>query len=188
MREAFQACFLSKLTPAATQVLAVSCWVWMSLHAAPSVAGSTVYRCPGPPVLYTDAISANEAKTRGCHTIEGAPVTVIQGGRINSKPRYSPSPDALSTSRGSSSGGADAKVDPVEQRNRDSDAKRILQAELEKAEEALAKLRKEFNNGEPERQGGERNFAKYQERVAEMKAAIARKESDVASIKRELSR
>ena len=49
-------------------------------------------------------------------------------------------------------------------------------------------MRKEFNNGEPERLGGERNYAKYQERVAEMRAAIGRKESDVAAIKRELSK
>ena len=49
-------------------------------------------------------------------------------------------------------------------------------------------LRKDYNNGEPERRGDERNFARYQERVAEMKAAIARKEADVAAIRRELSK
>jgi hypothetical protein len=166
----------------------VLCGLTWSVLAASSWGGGTVYRCPGPPVLYTDTISANEAKTRGCRTIEGAPVTVIQGGRLNSKPRSSPSTDGLSISRGSGSGGVDAKVDPVEQRNRDSDAKRILQAELDKSEEQLAGLRKEFNNGEPERRGDERNFTKYQDRVAEMKAAIARKESDVASLKREIAR
>jgi hypothetical protein len=157
----------------------------LSLNAAICCAGSTVYRCPGPPVLYTDAISGTEAKARGCHTIEGAPVTVIQGNRLSGTPRSS-SPSI--SSRGSSGGGIDAKVDPAEQRNRDNDAKRILQAELDKAEEQLVALRKEFKNGEPERRGDERNYAKYQDRVAEMKAAIARKESDVASLKRELSR
>jgi hypothetical protein len=162
------------------------CGWLLSLNAAICWAGSTVYRCPGPPVLYTDAISANEAKTRGCHTIEGAPVTVIQGGRLSGTPRSS-SPSI--SSRGSSGGGGiNTKVDPAEQRNRDNDAKRILQAELEKAEEQLAALRKDFKNGEPERRGDERNYAKYQDRVAEMKAAIARKESDIASLKRELSR
>ena len=56
------------------------------------------------------------------------------------------------------------------------------------SQSALAVLRKDYNNGEPERRGDERNFARYQERVAEMKAAIARKEADVAAIRRELSK
>ena len=42
-------------------------------------ASSAVYRCPGPPVLYTDALSPQEAKDKGCRTIEGAPITIIQG-------------------------------------------------------------------------------------------------------------
>ena len=32
----------------------------------------------------------------------------------------------------------------------------------------LAQLQRDYNSGEPERRGDERNFAKYQERVAEM--------------------
>ena len=47
---------------------------------------------------------------------------------------------------------------------------------------------KEFNNGEPERRGEERNYAKYLERVAEMRAAIQRKEADIAAIRRELAK
>ena len=80
------------------------------------------------------------------------------------------------------------RVDAAEQRNRDSDARRILEAELRKEEEQLANLRKEFNNGEPERRGDERNYQKYLDRVAEMKATIARKESDVAALRRELAK
>jgi type II secretory pathway component PulJ len=80
------------------------------------------------------------------------------------------------------------RVDPAQQRARDSDARRILESELAREESALAVLRKDYNNGEPERRGDERNFARYQERVAEMKAAIARKEADVAAIRRELSK
>ncbi len=47
---------------------------------------------------------------------------------------------------------------------------------------------KEYNNGEPERQGNERNYQKYADRVAEMRSAITRKEEDIAAIKRELSK
>ena len=59
---------------------------------------------------------------------------------------------------------------------------------MRKEEEALAALKKEYNNGEPERRGDERNYQKYLERVAELKASVARKESDVAALKRELGK
>ena len=54
-------------------------------------------------------------------------------------------------------------------------------ASCRREEERLAALKKEFNNGEPERLGNEQNYQKYLDRVAEMKAAIARKESDIAA-------
>jgi hypothetical protein len=144
------------------------------LGAAPAIA-QTVYRCPGPPIEYTDQITEKEAKARNCRTIENAPITIV------SPPK--PRPVASSASRP-----ADSKVDPAAQRARDSDARKILEAELQKEEAALAALQKDYNNGEPERQGGERNYQKYLDRVAEMKAAITRKESDVAAIKRELAK
>ncbi len=139
----------------------------------------TVYRCPGPPVLYTDAMTPQEAKDKGCRAIEGTPVTVV--------PATRPRPAAAATSSPGARPG-DARVDPAEQRARDSDARRILGDELRREEERLAAMKREFNNGEPERRGDERNYAKYQERVAEMRAAIARKEADVAALRRELDK
>ena len=44
-------------------------------HAAEG--SGVMYRCPGND--YNNTISAKEAKDRGCKTIEGAPITVIQG-------------------------------------------------------------------------------------------------------------
>lgn len=145
--------------------------------------GTAVYRCPGPPVLYTDAISADEARERGCRTIEGAPITVIQA--------VKPRPGAASGANGASASAArpgDSKVDPAAQRQRDSDARRILETELKREEDKLAQLRREYNNGEPERRGDERNFQNYLDRVAGMKAGIARSESDIAAIKREIGK
>jgi hypothetical protein len=136
-----------------------------------------VYRCPGNPVLYTDSLSAKEAKDKGCRTLEGAPITVIQ----SVKPRAGAVVPPASRGEG-------AKVEANEQKARDTDARRILESELKKEEEQLAALQKEYNNGEPERRGDEKNFQKYQDRVAEMKASIARKESDVAALKRELGK
>ena len=81
-----------------------------------------------------------------------------------------------------------SKVDRDLQRARDSDRRAVLGAELREAEARLAAARAEYNNGEPERRGDERNFAKYQERVAELKAAIGRQEADVAALRRELAK
>ena len=145
--------------------------------AGAQTAERTVYRCPGNPVLYTDALTAQEARDKGCRTIEGAPITVIPSARVRGTP---PATSAPRPSEG--------RVDPAEQRARDSDARRILEAELRRDEATLAQMLKEFNNGEPERLGSERNFQRYLDRVAEMKAAIARKESDIAALKRELSK
>ncbi len=140
--------------------------------------GREVYRCPGNPVLYTDALSAKEARDKGCRTLEGAPITVVQ----STKPRTS------SATASSAPRPADQRVDPNDQRNRDSDARRILEAELKREEERLAQMQKDYNKGEPERLGDERNYQKYIDRVADMKASIARKESDIAAIRRELSK
>jgi hypothetical protein len=137
-----------------------------------------VYRCPGPPVLYTDAITPQEAKERNCRTIEGAPVTIVQTPR----PRAAASASALAPRP------AEGRVDPAAQRARDSDARRILTDELRREEDRLAELRREYNNGEPERRGDERNYQRYLDRVAEMKSALARKEADVAALRRELAK
>jgi hypothetical protein len=144
---------------------------------------SIVYRCPGPPVLYTDTISPSEAREKGCKMLEGAPITVIQSPVPRPRPSGTPVPPAASAPRP-----ADSKIDPHEQRSRDSDARRILEAELRREEEKLSAMQKEFNNGEPERRGDERNYQKYLDRVSEMKAGISRKEADVAAIKRELAK
>lgn len=82
-----------------------------------------------------------------------------------------------------------ARVDAAEQKARDSDARLILESELKKAEARQAELSREYNNGEPEKQGSEsRNYQKYLDRVAEIKADLARNENDIAGIRRELGR
>jgi hypothetical protein len=79
------------------------------------------------------------------------------------------------------------KVDNAEQKARDLDRRLILQEELKSEEAKLAELKKEFNGGEPERHGNERNYAKYQERVAQMKDSISRAEKNVEALKREIA-
>ncbi|HOB92983.1 MAG TPA: hypothetical protein PKL46_02870 [Aquabacterium sp.] len=171
------------MTRALTFLLFAAATLGPAVPVALAQAPAPVYRCPGPPVLYTDALSPEEARDRGCRTIEGAPITIVQTVRPRpaaSAPASAPPAPGLRSS--------DAKVDPAAQRQRDSDARRILEVELRREEDRLAGLRREFNNGEPERRGDERNYQTYLDRVASMKAGIARSEADVAALKRELSK
>ena len=140
--------------------------------AAQAADGCVMYRCPGNE--YNNTLSPKEAKDKGCKTIDGAPITVIQG----TKPR----------APATSSGPTGSKIDPADQKSRDSDARRILEVELRREEDRLVALRAEFNNGEPERQGNEKNYQKYLDRVTELKTSIARKEGDVAALKREIGK
>ncbi len=83
--------------------------------------------------------------------------------------------------------GAFPRVDGAEQRARDLDRRQILQDELRSEEQKLAAQRLEFNAGQPERQGNERNYAKYQERVAQLKDNISRTQQNVEALKREIA-
>ena len=138
-----------------------------------------IYRCGNE---YTN--NPTVAKQRDCKLMEGGNVTIVQGTRGGG-----------SGGGGSSSGNvvtappAAARIDNDQQKARDADARAILDNELRRSQARQAELQREYNNGEPERLGPEtRNYQKYLDRVAELKAAIARNESDMDGIRRELSR
>lgn len=153
---------------------------WAGAAWAQDADGSVTYRCPNNE--YKNTISAKEAERLGCRKLEGAPVTVIQ----TTRPRAAgPTTGTPVPSTASTPG---ARVDPQAQRQRDTDARRILETELRTEEARLADLRREYNNGQPERQGNEQNYQRYVERVAAMSAAIARKEADIAALKREIAK
>jgi predicted lipid-binding transport protein (Tim44 family) len=116
--------------------------------------------------------------------MDGGNFTVIEGMRVNGPARPAAAP--ASAPQGAAS--AQQRIDAGVQRARDADARLILETELKSAEARHQELQKEYNNGEPERLGNERNYQKYLDRVAELKAAIARNEADIAGIRRELSR
>ncbi|MEO7114651.1 MAG: hypothetical protein ABIZ18_02205 [Caldimonas sp.] len=146
-----------------------------SAPAAETADSSVMYRCPGND--YKNTITPKEAEKLGCRKIEGAPITIMQ----MTRPRAGSAVPATSA-------GSGAKVDPVTQRARDSDARRILEDELKSEEGRLTAMQKDFNNGQPERQGDEKNYQKYLDRVNEMRAAIVRKQSDIAALRRELQK
>lgn len=163
---------------------------------APSQAAETatvvVYRCPGPPVLYTDAISPDQAKAQQCRSIEAAPLNAGEApgrsalGRTSAASRIANSSSGTSSDASARKTGSLSPVDAAAQREREAQARGILQAELLREEERLAALRQEFNRGEPERRADEKNAAKYQARVEALRLSISRKEADIAALKREI--
>jgi chromosome segregation ATPase len=138
-------------------------------------AQSDVYLC-------VDANGNREYKntgiTKGCKKVDLPGVTTI--------PTQMPK-KSQTASKPASSPADFPRVDDAVQKARDSDRKQILQEELKSEEKKLADLRAEYNNGEPERRGDERNYAKYQERTATLKDNIARSEKNVEALKRELA-
>lgn len=143
-------------------------------------AQSQIYRCGNE---YTN--NPGDAERRGCKPIDGGNLTIVQG----NKP---PEAGVGSSNRPSSPNpGATASRSPssVEQQARDRDARAILGGELRRAEQRLKDLKAEYNNGDPEKQGIEfRNHQRYLDRVEKLKTDMARAESDVTSLKRELER
>jgi hypothetical protein len=146
-----------------------------SFLATGSFAQERIYRCNNN--VYTNTLQ--DPKAQGCKPMEGGNVTVVQGTR----------PAAGGVKIASATQAGSQRVDAGDQRARDSDARLILESELKRAEARQAELHKEYNNGEPDKQGIEgRNHQKYLDRVADLKAALERNESDIAGIRRELGR
>jgi hypothetical protein len=159
---------LSYLTLACAALAAVvACWPAQAQQ-------DPIYRCPNNE--YTNQIKGRT----DCKRVEGGNVTIVRGG-MSSEP-------AVANSSGSHLVGA-PHVDTPEQRARDADAKAILESELQKAQAHQAELQADYHNGQPDKQGDEaRNYQKYLDRVADMKAAIDRNQADIDGIKRELAR
>jgi len=140
------------------------------------VQAQTVWRCGNE---YTN--NATVAQQRGCKVMEGGNVTIVQSQR--------PTVASASSSSSARAPAGSPRVDGAEQRARDGEARSVLENELRKAQDRRAELLKDYNNGEPEKQGSEsRNYQKYLDRVAEMKANIDRNQSDIEGIQRELGR
>ena len=161
-------------------------WIIAALPVA-AFAQDRIYRCGNE---YTN--NATQAKERGCKLVEGGNVTVIQGSRPSGGGGAASGGGASAASSSSATSASPAgapRVTNNDQRARDSDARAILESELLKAEARHAELVKEYNGGQPERNALDlRNPQRYMERTAELKASVARSESDIAGIKSELSR
>jgi hypothetical protein len=177
---------MMKFTSAIRSYVVLECAVMLGLvvWAGQSAAQGTVYRCKGNEYV----ASVKDSKNGDCKLMEGGNVTVVQGTRVNLPASDTVKVAAVAPKTTSSSGGQRTESSS-EQRSRDSDAKVILESELKKSETKLAELLKEYNNGEPDRGALDVKMPqRYIERVAELKASIARLTSDIEGIKRELNR
>lgn len=149
---------------------------------AASAQGSTIWRCGNE---YTNNPGPNPA-ARGCREVQGGNLTVVEGAR--------PAPAAAAPAPGGSSAGSGArsaneKVEPDQQRQRDAEARRILEQELRRAEERLTQARGDYADGKPPRLANERTDSpRYLARVEELRARVERAEADVAAIRREMAR
>ena len=162
----------------------LSSFTLLLASAGSAVWAQQIFRCGGaggaPPEYINNP---KDAQTRNCKTMTGGNVTVVQGTAPAAAPRTAVRAAATTPSGGTRTDGG------PEQRARDSDSRSILESELKKAESKLVEQQKDYNNGEPEKQGIEsRNYQRYLDRVAELKDGIARNQSDIAGIKREISR
>ncbi len=147
-----------------------------------SADGGALYRCPGND--YNNTISASEAEKLHCKKVENASVTVIQ----------SATPSASAPSQATASRPVPATVeamtpaDSAALRTRANNARRSLEGRLKSEENRLSTMEKEFNGGEPERQLEELDLQKYLDRVARMRSAIARKQIEIAELRREIGK
>jgi hypothetical protein len=153
----------------------------LSVLLALAVAGAAhgqgvIYKCqpPGGSVEFTDINRGSYCKPMDLPgmTVPAPPRRATPSPR-NAQP--APSPDGF------------PRVDSAEQKARDNDRRAILEEELKNEQQKLAELRREYNNGEPERRGDERNYAKYQERVATLRDSISRSEKNIDALKREIA-
>ena len=148
-------------------------------------AQSTVYKC----VDKSGRVEFTDINKSGCKALDLP--GYIPAPPQASRPNPAPSP-AASMRQGAVRAPAASpvsfpRVDTSTQRARDDDRREILNEEFRAEEKKLAELKATFNNGEPERQGNEKNYAKYQERVAGMRDDIGRAEKNIDAIKREIA-
>ena len=159
----------------------------LGLSAALAQTPAEIYRCG-------NAYTNQPVPGVECTRMGAAPVTVIEGTRVhaNSAAPASPAPTAQSAvprSKPPPDTATHTKVDAQAQKERDQQARQILEAELAKATVAQAEIGRLWNNGEPNKQGDEfKNPAKYQQRVAELRMALLCSEADMAGLRRELAR
>lgn len=160
-----------------SRIVVLGAWLFAGLGAAPAAMAQSdssdvhVYVCVGPDGQKT---YTNTASSKSCKRLDIYPILSVPAPK-RSAPASSAQPANF------------PRIDRDTQRARDSDRRQILEEELKSEQDKLTRLRAEYKNGEPERRGDEKNFARYQERTIKLQEDIQRAEANVNSLNRELA-
>ncbi len=157
--------------------------VLLSCLGACAVAGASaqdvdpgrVYRCPDN--SYTNMLSV--VREKNCKPVDNANISVLS-------PSPAPAPRARRPSVSSHHASGPDQVSSGAQSERDAEARQLLESELQTQQAKLAQQLQEYNNGQPQRLGNERNYQTYLDRVQTMKQQIDLTKSNIDALQREL--
>ncbi|MGC8507381.1 MAG: hypothetical protein ACP5NM_03805 [Thiomonas sp.] len=147
-----------------------------------------VYRCPDN--SYTNDLS--EVKAKNCKLIDNANVSIL------SSPGMAPKVIGSGAKEGGQKAAQNenqaARIAPSTQKERDAEARRILEQELQQQQALLEQQIKAYNNGHPDYLPSERiagggvKGGEYAQRVATMKDQLAMTQANIAALQRELQK
>lgn len=154
--------------------------------------GMTFVQLPAQAQIYlcVDANGTRELTDRykpGCKTLEISSSIPAPAGGSEGRPRRAGSSAPRAAAAPATTPSDFPRVDTSQQKARDNDRREILMEEMRAEEKKLAELRAEYKDGQPDRLGNERNYAKYLERSANLKDSIARSEKNIAALQREIA-
>ncbi|MDN0084468.1 DUF4124 domain-containing protein [Crenobacter sp. SG2305] len=122
-------------------------------------------------------------------TYTNVPVPGAQQIKLPPLQSDSPRPTPLrprSTSGNAASGAV--QIAPSTQKQRDAGRRQILEQELSNERKALTDARQALADGQAVRNGNERNYAKYQERIQKLQDAVTEREKNIQALQQELAR
>lgn len=161
-------------------VLACLLFTWL-LPQDTHAKGTEMFVCTGKDGVRT---YQNSDGGDGCIPLNLNPITVVPAPRSSSKS------SGLSESSGGQSRRSTAAYDnrSAADFNAKDDRMKILQEELRIEESKLKSLQDEYKNGQPDRQGNERNYQKYLDRIARLEQEIMVTTDNMEILKAELNR
>jgi hypothetical protein len=135
-------------------------------------AQADVYKCvdDGGRITYTNDKPVPGVK--GCTLLSrDQPVTSVP---MNSPRKASPTPSSF------------PRVDDSTQRNRDNDRRKILEQELASEKELLDTANKELAEQESVRNGDEKNYQKFLDRIQPYRDKVKQHETNISKLKTEI--
>lgn len=143
-----------------------------------------LYKCSnGNTVTYT-----NKPKN-GCVALDLEPLSTYSTKKSGGRSRGGSTPKA-STNKPTTTAnkGNYPSIDANTQAGRDQGRRQILESELANEKKALATAQKTLSDGQQVRQGNEKNYAKYQERIGQLQSAVTDRQKNVQAIQNEINR